>query len=122
MGALGRAILSAAGTADGGVAGGGANWTATFRPLRGTHVLITSIFICNTDAAAKKFSVGYSADGGVFDDPGTVRNLYDQVTLQPQDTFIVGAGGAFIPLGAGDTLYVDGQTNVHFTVFGEESS
>jgi hypothetical protein len=121
MGALGRAILSAVG-ADGGVAGGGADWTATFRPRRGTHVLITSIFICNTDAAAKKFSVGYAADGGTITSPGTVRTLYDQVTLQPGDTFIVGAGGAFIPLGAGDTLYVDGEANVHFTVWGEEQS
>ena len=123
MGALGRAILSAVG-ADGGVAGGGAgtNWTGTFRPRRGTHVLITSIFVCNKDAAVKKFSVGYSADGGVFDDPGTVRHLYNEVPLQPDDTFLLGAGGAFIPLGAGDTLYVDGEANVHFTVFGEESS
>lgn len=121
MGALGRAILSAVG-ADGGVAGGGAGWTATFRPRRGTHVLITSIFICNTDAAVKNFSVGYSADGGTFDDPGTVFNLYDQVALQPGDTFIVGAGGAFVPLGSGDTLYVNGESNVHFTVFGEEQS
>ena len=122
MGALGRAILAVASDADGGVAGGGANWTATFQPRRGTHVLITSIFICNTDAAAMKFSIGYAADGGTITSPGTVRHLYNQVTLQPDDTFIVGAGGAFIPLGAGDTLYVDGQNNIHFTVFGEESS
>lgn len=118
MGALGRAILNVAG-ADGGVAGGGSNWTAVFRPRRGTHVLITSIFICNADNASKKFSIGYSADGGTIADPGTVRLLYNQVPLQPDDTFIVGGGGAFIPLGAGDTLYVDAETNVSITVFGE---
>ena len=66
--------------------------------------------------------MGYSADGGTAEAPGTVRTLYHQVIVQPKDTFIVGAGGAFIPLGAGDTLYVDGQLNIHFVVFGEEQS
>jgi len=91
--------------------------TALYTVPGATSVTVSTLSICNRNAAVRTFRVAVAV-GGVADDPS--QYLFYDVTLPGNDSIFATIG---ITLGAGDVVRVYASaTGLSFSLFGVEVS